>query len=75
MIEIHSNNSFTHFSNQNIAKVKSILITTDVGDILLTPCKDTIVSLTTTETVVLFDGLTEKEATIEAKYDNMVIIK
>lgn len=58
-----------------ITKVKSIIITTDAGDIILAPCKDTTVSLTTTETFGLLDCLTKKEATIEAEYDNMVFIK
>lgn len=74
MIEIRSDNSLKNFTNQKIVKVKSIIITTDVGDILLTPCKDATVSLTTTETVGSL-VLTKKEATIEAEYDNMVIIK
>ena len=75
MIEIHSDNSLKNFDNQKITKVKSIIITTDAGDIILTPCRDTIVSLTTTETFGLRDCLAKKEATIETEYDNMVIIK
>ena len=75
MIEIHSNNSLKNFNNQKITKVKSIIITTDAGDIILAPCKDVTVSLTTTGTFGLLDCITKKEATIEAEYDNMVIIK
>ena len=75
MIEISSDNSLKNFANQKITKVKSIIITTDVGDIIITPCKDTTVSLTKTGTFGLIDCLTKKEATIETEYDNMVIIK
>ena len=75
MIEIRSDNSFKNFTNQKITKVKSIIITTDAGDIILAPCKDATVSLTTTETFGLLDCLTKKEANIEVEYDNMIIIK
>lgn len=75
MIEIHSNNPLKNLTNQKITKVKSIIITTDAGDIILTPCKDTTVSLTETGTFGLIDCLTKKEATIETEYDNIVIIK
>ena len=73
MLEICSDNLFKNFANQKIVKVKSIFITTDVGDILLAPCKDATVSLTTTEIVGPL-GLTKKETTIEAEYDNMIFI-
>ena len=66
MLEICSDNSFKNFANQKIVKVKSIFITTDVGDILLAPCKDATVLLTTTETVGPL-GSTKKETTIEAE--------
>ena len=75
MIEISSDNSLKNFANQKITKVKSIIITTDAGDIILAPCKDTTVSLTTTGTFGSLSCLTKKEATIETEYDNMVIIK
>lgn len=75
MIEIHSDNSPKNFNNQKITKVKSIIITTDAGDIILAPCKDATVSLTKTGTFGLLDCVTKKEATIETEYDNMVIIK
>ena len=75
MIEICSDNSLKNFTNQKITKVKSIIITTDVGDIIFAPCKDTTVSLTKTGTFGLIDCVTKKEATIETEYDNMVIIK
>ena len=75
MIEIRSDNSLKNFTNQKITKVKSIIITTDAGDIILTPCKDTTVSLTETGTFGLVDCLTKKEATIETEYNNIVIIK
>lgn len=75
MIEIRSDNSLKDFiDNQKIVKVKSIIITTDVGDILLAPCKDATVSLTTTEAVGPL-VLTKKEVTVEAEYDNMIFIK
>ena len=75
MIEICSDNSLKNFTNQKITKVKSIIITTDVGDIILAPCKEVAVSLTTTGTFGLLDCVTKKEATIETEYDNMIIIK
>ena len=75
MIKILSDNSLKNFTNQKITKVKSIIITTDAGYIILTPCKDTTVSLTETEAFGLIDSLMKKEATIETEYDNMVIIK
>lgn len=75
MIEIRSDSSLKNFTNQKITRVKSIIITTDAGDIILAPCKDTTVSLTTTNTFGSLDCLTKKEATIEAEYDSMVIIK
>ena len=75
MIEIHSDNSLKNFNNQKITKVKSIIITTDAGDIILAPCKNATVSLTTTGTFGLPACVTKKEATIEVEYDNMVIVK
>ena len=75
MIEICSDNSLKNFTNQKITKVKSIIITTDAGDIILAPCKNATVSLTTAGTFGLVDCVTKKEATIEVEYDNMVIIK
>ena len=75
MIEICSDNSLKNFTNQKITKVKSIIITTDAGDIILAPCKNATVSLTTAGTFSLVDCVTKKEATIEVEYDNMVIIK
>ena len=62
MIEIRSDNSLKNFNNQKITKVKSIIITTDAGDIILAPCKDTTISLTTTETFGSHSGLTKKRS-------------
>ena len=46
-----------------------------MGDIILAPCKNVAVSLTTAGTFGLLDCATKKEATIEVEYDNMVIVK
>lgn len=75
MIEICSDNSPKIFGNQIITKVKSIIITTDCGDIILAPCKNAAVSLTTTKTFGSLNGLTKNEATIEAEFDNIIAIK
>ena len=75
MIETLSDNSLKNFTNQKITKVTSIIITTDVGNIILVPCKDTTVSLTQTKNFGLLDCLMKKEATIETEYDNMIIVK
>lgn len=61
MIETRSDNSFENFNNQKITKVKSIIITTDAGDIILAPCKDTTVSLTTTGIFGSLGCLTKKK--------------
>ena len=61
MIEILSDNSLKNFTNQKITKVTSIIITTDVGNIILVPCKDTTVSLTETEAFGLIDSLMKKK--------------
>ena len=75
MTEIRYDNSLKNLANQKITKVKSIIITTDVGDIIFVPSRDTTVSLTTTGSFSPLDSLTKKEVTIETEYDNMVIIK
>lgn len=74
MIEISSDNSLKNFNNQKITKVNSIIITTDAGNIIIAPCKEVSVSLTTTGTLDLRNCLTKKEVTIEAEYDDMVIV-
>ena len=61
MIEILSDNSLKNLTNQKITKVTSIIITTDVGNIILVPCKDTTVSLTETEAFGLIDSLMKKK--------------
>ena len=74
MIEIRTDNSFKDFNNQTITKVKSIIITTDAGDIILAPCKDTSISLTTDHTFNLLGCPIKKEVTIKTQYDNMIIV-
>ena len=48
MIEIHSDNLLKSLNDRVITKVKSIIITTDVEDIIFTICNDTTISLTST---------------------------
>lgn len=75
MIEIHSDNSPKIFGNQTITKVKSIIITTDCGDIVLAPCKNAAVSLKTTKTFGSLSCVPKNEATIEAEFDSIIAIK
>lgn len=75
MIKINDDNLLKNFGNQVITKINSIIITTNVGNIIIAPCKEATVSLTKTETFGLPDCLTEKKVTIEAQYDNMIIVK
>lgn len=75
MIEIRSDSPPKNFDNQILTHIKSIIITTDAGDVILTPCKDAVVSLMTTEKFGSLDCLSRKEVIIETQYDNMIVIK
>lgn len=75
MIQMPSDDFAKIFGNQVIAKVKSIIITTEVGDIVIAPCKNATLSLTTTQTIGPVACCPTKEATIETKYDNIIFIK
>lgn len=75
MIEIHSDNLLKSLNDRVITKVKSIIITTDVGDIIFTICNDTTISLTSTQAPSLLSDLDKKEITIEAQYNDMIVIK
>lgn len=75
MINLYAGKNIKDANLQTMGNVKSIILTTDTGNIILAPCKDAVVSLTTTETYGALDYLVKKEATIELEYDNMIIIK